>query len=94
MSNEPTFQQWWQSNGQAWIQELRQVMIEHRNIGHDWQFTEPQRQALQRYYDANNFLIELLKEPGAVSDPVRQEIEDNLLLPIATLQQRLPDQYS
>jgi predicted NACHT family NTPase len=89
-----SFEQWWQSNGQDWEQELRQVMIEHRNIGHDWQFTEPQRQALLRYYDANKFLIELLKKPGAVSNPVRQEIEDNLLLPIATLQQRLPEHYS
>jgi len=94
LSNEQKLQQGWQSKGQAWVQELRQLMIEHRDIGHDWQFTKPQRQALRRYYDANKFLVELLKIPGAVSDPVRQEIEDNLLLPIATLQQRLPDQYS
>jgi predicted NACHT family NTPase len=89
-----SFQHWWETNGQGWTEELRQVMIEHRNIGYDWQFTQSQEQALQRYYDANKFLVELLREPGAVSESVRQEIEDNLLLPIAELKRRLPDQYS
>jgi predicted NACHT family NTPase len=93
-SNEQAFRYWWRCHGQLWKQELRQVMVEHRNIGHDWKFTEFQKQSLQHYYDNNRFLVKLLKEPGAVSDPVRQEIEDNLLLPIATLKQRLPDQYS
>jgi len=31
---------------------------------------------------------------SAVSDRTRQEIEDNLLLPIAELKRRLPDHYS
>jgi len=88
------FRRWWARNGQAWIEELRQVMIEHRNIGHDWQFTTAQKQTLQHYYDANKFLVELLEQGGAVSKSVRQEIEDNLLLPIAELKRRLPDLYS
>lgn len=91
--NWESFEFWWRTNGQDWTEELRQIMIQHRNIGHDWQFREVQEQALQRYHDANKFLVELLKEPGAVSDAVRQEIEDNLLLPIAELKRRLPDLY-
>ncbi|WNZ45531.1 NACHT domain-containing protein [Leptolyngbya boryana CZ1] len=87
------FRSWWRGNGQDWIEALRQVMIEHRNIGHDWQFTKAQKQSLQKYYDANKFLVELLSQEGAVSQPVRQEIEDNLLLPIATLRERLPEMY-
>jgi len=88
------FRQWWTTNQEAWKKEIRQMMREQSDIGYNWQFTDSQKQALKHYYDANKFLVELLKIPGAVSDPVRQEIEDNLLLPIATLQQRLPDQYS
>ncbi|WP_287454812.1 TIR domain-containing protein [Leptolyngbya sp. UWPOB_LEPTO1] len=84
---------WWHSNGQAWAEALRQVTIKHRNIGHNWQFTEAQKQALRRYYDANKFLVELLKHEGAGSVSVRQGIEDNLLLPIATLQERFPEMY-
>ena len=86
-------QHWWGTNGQTWIKELCQVMIEHRNIGHDWQFTTAQKQTLQQYYDANKFLVELLKQGGAVSEVVRQEIEDNLLLPISTLRERQPEMY-
>lgn len=93
-ANWQEFQLWWKNEGSTWIEALRQVINRHRDIGHDWQFTNQQKQQLQRYYDANNFLIELLKQPGVVSDQVRQEIEDNLLLPIAELKRRLPDQYS
>jgi hypothetical protein len=35
----------------------------------------------------------LLKIPNALSPEVRQEIEDNLLLPITELKRRRPDQY-
>lgn len=80
--NFESFKRWWRSNGQQWIQALRQSMIDHRKISRDWQFTEPQRQALQQDYHANKFLVELLKLEGAVSEEVRREIEDNLLLPI------------
>ena len=92
--NREEFQRWWKTKGQAWTEKLRQVMIEHRNIGHDWQFTKLQEQSLRQYYAANKFLGELLKLDGAVSESVRQEIEDNLLLPIAELKCRLPDLYS
>lgn len=34
---------WWQVNSSDWIAQLRTVMIEHRNIGHDWQLTEEQK---------------------------------------------------
>jgi predicted NACHT family NTPase/DNA-binding CsgD family transcriptional regulator len=79
-----SFRQWWRSEGQHWIQALRQTMIEHLNIGHDWQFTESQNQALRQYYDANQFLVKLLKV-DKVSEEVRKEIEDKLLLPIDRL---------
>jgi hypothetical protein len=85
--------QWWQSHGSAWIADLRQAIIEHRNIGHDWQFTAEQEQQLQHYDDINQFLVELLKADNAATPEVRQEIEDNLLLPIAELKRRLPEQY-
>jgi predicted NACHT family NTPase len=87
-------QRWWRNQGRAWKQDLRQSIIKYRNVGHEWQFTELQEQSLKQYYQANQFLVQLLNIPGAASDSVRQEIQNNLLLPIATLQQRLPDQYS
>ncbi|MCY6489471.1 TIR domain-containing protein [Leptolyngbya sp. GGD] len=83
--NFESFKRWWSVEGQQWTDALRQFTIEHRNMGHDWQFTEPQKQALRQYYDANKFLVELLKIECAVSESVRQEIENNLLLPIDRL---------
>ncbi|MBF2049925.1 MAG: hypothetical protein IGS54_21580 [Elainella sp. C42_A2020_010] len=69
------------------------MIIQHRNIGHDWQLTAQQKQQLERYYDANRFLVDLIKIKGAVSDSVRAEIEDSLLLPWEELQRRYPETY-
>jgi predicted NACHT family NTPase len=75
---------WWQTCGSAWAADLRAVMIEHRDIGHDWQFTEEQKQRLQQYDQANQLLVECLKQ-STVSAAVRQEIEATLLLPLSAL---------
>lgn len=84
---------WWSSNGIQWIAQLRQVMIGYRNIGHDWQFSKEQKQKLQRYREANKFLVNLMKINGAVSEECCTEIEDGLLLPWAELQCRQPHLY-
>jgi predicted NACHT family NTPase len=78
---DKAFNHWWQENGQAWAEKLRAVMIKHRNIGHDWQFSESQKELLQKYYDANKLLVDCLNSSRYVSREVRQEIEDTLLLP-------------
>ncbi|MBD2100155.1 NACHT C-terminal helical domain 2-containing protein [Leptolyngbya sp. FACHB-261] len=82
------FRQWWQTNGQAWIQQLRAAMIEHRNVGHDWQFSEEQEKVLQQYYEANKLLVDCLNSDCYVSREVRQEIEETLLLPMAEIEGR------
>ncbi len=81
-------QKWWQTNDRAWTEQLRIVIIKHRNIGHDWQFREHQKQLLKQYYDANKLLVDCLNSGCVVSDRVRKEIEETLLLPIAEIQNR------
>jgi predicted NACHT family NTPase len=83
--NIDTFKQWWKGNGANWTQELRAIMIEHRNIGHDWQFIESQKELLEKYYGANKLLIECLNSDCYVSRDVRKQIEDTLLLPIKSI---------
>jgi hypothetical protein len=79
----------------AWQESFRSVVANERGILRDWQFSEEQKQKLQQYYDANKLLVSYLNlENIKVSPEIKRSIEDNLLLPIATLQQRLPDQYS
>jgi predicted NACHT family NTPase len=84
----PNFQKWWQECGSAWTEQLRTVMIEHRNIGHDWQLSNAQTQLLQQYYDSHKLLVDCLNSDCYVSRKVRQEIEETLLLPIEEIKKR------
>jgi predicted NACHT family NTPase len=56
-------------------------MIEHRNIGHNWQFSKEQRELLRQYYDANKLLVDCLNSSCNVTPAVRSQIEETLLLP-------------
>jgi len=86
--NKDQFKQWWKTHGIQWREDLRQVMIVHRNIGHDWQFTDDQKQLLQQYHDANLLLVQLLNSDCYVSRHVRESIENTLLLPMEELRMR------
>jgi predicted NACHT family NTPase len=63
--------------------EIRLEMINYRDIGHDWQFTDAQEELLKQYYNANKLLVDCFNSDCYVSREVRQEIEDTLLLPNA-----------
>jgi predicted NACHT family NTPase len=80
------FQNWWEQNGKQWLEDLRQIMIKYRNIGHDWQFTDEQKAKLQEYYDANLLLANCLNSECYVSREVREEIEATMLLPVAEIE--------
>ncbi|PZV18103.1 MAG: signal transduction protein [Leptolyngbya sp.] len=86
--NPENFKQQWKTNGEAWTAQIRAVTVQHRNIEHDWQFSDAQREKLQQYYDANKLLVDCLNSDCYVSRAVRQEIEETLLLPIAALENR------
>ncbi len=55
---------------------LREIMQTHRDIGHEWNLTEAQLDCLERYFAANQLLVECLKL-AVVSD--RKGIERSLL---------------
>jgi predicted NACHT family NTPase len=79
---------WWKNDGQVWTEQLKDLMIKYRNIGHDWQLNKQQKEILDQYYDANLLLVECLNSDCYVSREVRQDIEDTLLLPITEIEQR------
>ncbi|MBD1822719.1 NACHT domain-containing NTPase [Cyanobacteria bacterium FACHB-DQ100] len=74
--------EWWAVNRKTWIKQLRAAAIQYRNVGHDWQFHEEQKDLLQKYYHANRLLIDCLNSDCYVSREVREEIEATLLLPL------------
>lgn len=86
--NRENFKQWWQENSQAWTEQLRAVLIKHRNIRRDWQLTNEQKAKLRQYYDANLLLVDCLDNDCYVSRGIREEIEETLLLPISEIEKR------
>jgi GTPase SAR1 family protein/DNA-binding Xre family transcriptional regulator len=87
------FELWWDDYGQIWSMKFCKVIFEYINVAPSFQFDSQHVCTIRSYYYANVFLAELLEIENAVSPEARQEIEDNLLLPIAELKRRLPDQY-
>jgi len=79
------FQQWWQVNGKSWTEQLIQRVRLKRDIGHNWQFSQQQKQMLKQYYDANLLLAECLNASLFVSSEVREKIEHTLLLPLTEI---------
>jgi hypothetical protein len=79
------FKQWWLAHGRAWTEQLRAVTISYRNLGHNWQFSDRQREALKHYYDANCWLVDCLNTNCYMTGTMRSFIEKTLLLPIAEI---------
>lgn len=82
------FKPWWEANGEAWTEQLRAVIIEYRHLGHNWQFSNQQRDTLKQYYDANQVLVNYLNSDCYMTRTVREEIEKTLLLPVAEISLR------
>jgi predicted NACHT family NTPase len=87
-SKVDTRREWWRHEGKAWTEQLRESIIKHQNVGHNWNFSPEQKQLLQCYCDANKLLIDCLNSGCVVGDRVREEIEETLLLPIAEIENR------
>ncbi len=75
-NNIKSFHPWRQDNGQVWLNKLTTA------IGHDLQFSTKEKEILKKYYYIHNLLVECLNSDNCeVTNIVRKEIEDNLLLP-------------
>jgi predicted NACHT family NTPase len=81
LQDNEQFKQWWETQGVAGTAQLRATMIEHRNIGYDWQFSPEQKDKLEQYHNANLLLADCL-DRGYLSIEARQRIENGMLMPI------------
>ena len=70
-----------ESKWELWANNLRQQTIKYRNIGQIWNLTPYQLDLLRQYCNANRLLVECLESDCYVRQPVRQSIEQSLLLP-------------
>ncbi|HAA27001.1 MAG TPA: histidine kinase [Cyanobacteria bacterium UBA8553] len=80
--DQETLKQWWQINGSTWTSQLRTLMIQHRNIGHEWLLCETLQQRLEQYSNANKLLVDCLNSNCQLTPIIQQEIEETLFLPI------------
>jgi hypothetical protein len=78
---------WWNQNQTKLSDDLRSILIRHRNIAHDWQFNGSQTRKLDLYYQANLLIVKRLKQCHA-NLQTKKEIENTLLLPIAEIEKR------
>ncbi len=83
--DENRFKQWWSIHSAAWTEQIRAVMIEYRDLGHDWQFSEQQKEVLKQYYNANQLLVECLNRDCDMTRRICSQIESTLLLPTAEI---------
>lgn len=79
---------WWEANNDDWSKQLQIILNNHRELGNSWQPNQKQKEILQNYYDANKILIDCLNSSASVSNEIRREIEETLLLPIAEIEKR------
>jgi predicted NACHT family NTPase len=74
------FAKWWELDGKVWTNYLRDFIAQLHDLRRDWQFNDPQREALQKYYDANKLLAACLTSDCCVSLAVREEIRTTMLV--------------
>ncbi len=86
--NQEWFQSWWQTHHDTWTQQLRGAIAHYRQLDQEWQFSPEQQQVLQRYYAANQLLLDCLHSNCEVTASIRSEIESTLLLPQQELEAR------
>ena len=80
------FKQWWRTEGQAWADKLKEILIQYLNMGLNWKLSPQDIMLLERYECANSFLVEYLNSDCYVSRDVREYIQDTFLLPIAEIE--------
>ena len=77
--SQEVLEDWCCQQGQNWTEQLRSVLVEYRNIGHDWQFDATQQAILQQFYQATLFLVRCYQGASQTSAPTRLNLEERLL---------------
>ncbi|WP_339376366.1 NACHT domain-containing protein [Calothrix sp. NIES-2098] len=81
---EIKFQLWANSNINDWRETLISTMVKYRNIKCNWEFSTIQSYLLIIYNDANELLVDCMRN-AYVSLEVREQIEKSLLLPVTKI---------
>ncbi|HCF29418.1 MAG TPA: histidine kinase [Cyanobacteria bacterium UBA11049] len=80
-----SLEEWWNVNGEIWVEKLKSLILKYRNIGYQWQFNEQQKKVLQQYYAGKYLLVDCLKSGCHVTSTLRERIESTFLLPMSEI---------
>lgn len=80
--NLEKLEKWWGWDGEAWLEKLRNVIMQHRNIGLEQWYDDNDFEVLQWYLDANKLLVDCMNSGCEVPEELRSRIEDNLFMPL------------
>ena len=86
--NKNSCREWWSIHGESWVKKTKALILKFRNFQYEWDLSDVQKKTIERYYDANKLFLRCLNSGCIVSDRLRQEIEETLLLPIAEIEKR------
>ncbi|MEP0885147.1 NACHT domain-containing protein [Trichocoleus sp. ST-U3] len=75
-----TPEKWHIINNEFWIDELKENIIQCRNIGHSWNFTQEQIETIRNYFYANVFYVNNLRESHCISNSFRESFPEDLFL--------------
>lgn len=71
---------WWKNHRVDWLDQLRNTITDFRNIHRQWHFSPEQEMILDKYYEANQLLVDCLNSNSEVTPAIRTEIEETMLL--------------
>jgi predicted NACHT family NTPase len=67
------------------INNIENIAINERDIGHKWEFSQAQLQLLNDYYNANRLIVFISERSDNLTNNVKEGIELTLLLPSAEI---------
>ena len=85
-SSRSVFAEWWKTHGKYWINRFQEIMVEHSNLEHNWDFSTAQVENLKKYYFANEYVLGLLDNVQNISSSMRSKIKKTMLLPLTDVQ--------
>ncbi|QMS90073.1 NACHT domain-containing NTPase [Nostoc edaphicum CCNP1411] len=78
---QTSFLQWWKESNQDWVKHIRNVILEYFGFDDAWKHEEETIKLFRQYYYTNKLLIDCLNSDCYISQKLREEIENTLLLP-------------
>jgi predicted NACHT family NTPase len=87
-NTKSSFENWCKNNYDLWATQLQESIATHRQISNRWEFDPAQQLVLQKYYDANQLLLDCLNSDCEVTTNIREQIEATLLLPQLEIEKR------